>query len=333
MNSAHLRDSTGLKFLLRPAPIGVACTALENVESFSSWLHRLGQENALHAPLSRILGKTRRTPSLVESHLTSSTELADLVRATGRTSDEMQMMAFSPPPVKNSGEESSRVSSWLLRDRADSTPHVVCPTCLAADSVPYWRKSWRLAVIVDCLVHGTPMLEKCRQCNRRFSIYSKVKHPLNCCTWCGTPIKRTTSLKIDAAPSVWRDFFYSLSYKRQPLGVKPIFSNSRAVVRLFNTALSYAQAADIGNYWFHCHAGPPLTRSSRSKAKYFRHATIDERRQVLKFVAAAVANSEQGYLALPLARYINQRKLEIWSLSLATQTGPTKTNFSDSRTA
>lgn len=314
MNPSYLRDSTNLKFLLRPSPIGITDTAMENAESLGSWLHRLGQENALHAPLGFAIGKRSRTSTRVENHLTNPTQLTDLARATGRTTEELLTMAFSPPPTKATGEASFRLASWLLRDESGSTPHVVCPTCVGEDSLPYWRKSWRLAVIVDCPVHGTPMVEKCSQCNRRFSLYWKAKHPLNCCTWCGAPIQRITSKgRIKPAPSIWRDFFYSISYKGRPLDIEPVFNDLSAAVRLLKLSLSYAQMADSGNHWFHRHAGPPLAPSSRCKAKNFPCATLDERRQVLKFVAAVMACSENKYLALPRAHHIRPRMLEILS--------------------
>lgn len=332
MNPSTLPDFATLKFLLRPPPIGVTGTAMENVESLGSWLHRLGQENALHAPLRLAIGKRCRTSTRVESHLTNSTDLTDLARATGRTTDELLTMAFFPPPTKVTGKGSFRLASWLLRDEPGSTPHVVCPTCVGEDLLPYWRKSWRLSVIVDCPVHGTPMAEKCGQCNRRFSLYWKAKHPLNCCTWCGAPIQRTTSkAKIKPAPSIWRDFFYSTSYKGRPLDIKPVFDDLSAAVRLLNLLLSYAQAAEIGNHWFHRHAGPPLAPSSRSEAIFFPSATIDERRQVLKFVAAVMTSSEHKYLALPPAHHITHRMLEI--LSFTSPVRPAKSGFGERRIA
>jgi len=41
-----------------------------------------------------------------------------------------------------------------------------CPDCLA-ESVPYWRYSWRLKFYRVCHVHGRPMRFRCQHCNGR----------------------------------------------------------------------------------------------------------------------------------------------------------------------
>ncbi|WP_162057402.1 TniQ family protein [Undibacterium sp. KW1] len=39
-----------------------------------------------------------------------------------------------------------------------------CPTCLAEDSIPYYRKRWRIAFYTVCTKHHTMMLDRCPQC-------------------------------------------------------------------------------------------------------------------------------------------------------------------------
>lgn len=40
----------------------------------------------------------------------------------------------------------------------------LCPTCLAGDSIPYFRKCWRVASNTVCVRHGTMLLDRCPKC-------------------------------------------------------------------------------------------------------------------------------------------------------------------------
>lgn len=40
-----------------------------------------------------------------------------------------------------------------------------CPRCLAEDKEPYYRRSWRLAFIVFCERHSTPLFDRCPKCS------------------------------------------------------------------------------------------------------------------------------------------------------------------------
>jgi len=39
-----------------------------------------------------------------------------------------------------------------------------CPACLAEDSIPYFRKRWRIAFYTVCTKHRTMMMDRCPQC-------------------------------------------------------------------------------------------------------------------------------------------------------------------------
>ncbi len=316
MSLTNSPDSTTLKFLLRPQPIGVAGTAMENVESLSSWLHRLAEANGLHDPLRSVFGKPHHSASRMEKLLTNPTSVADLARATGRPEDELQMMAFVSPPSAVGPKKPFSFMAWLLRGKAGTTPHVVCPACVGEDSTPYWRKSWRLSVIVDCPVHGIPMVERCEKCKRRFALHRKAEYPLSCCAWCGSPIHLAASKTTkELTPSVWRDFFHSLPYKGQPLDTKPVFDDLAIAMQVLNLLLSYAQAAEIRNDWFHRLAGVPLTSVAPSDARLFSYGTIDERRQALKFVAAVMDTSRHQFHELTRKGDIRRLTLEMLSFT------------------
>ncbi|MFZ6751985.1 TniQ family protein [Undibacterium sp. Dicai25W] len=39
-----------------------------------------------------------------------------------------------------------------------------CPTCLAEDEIPYFRKHWRIALNTVCSTHGTMLFDRCPHC-------------------------------------------------------------------------------------------------------------------------------------------------------------------------
>ena len=42
-----------------------------------------------------------------------------------------------------------------------------CPECLLTDSIPYWRKVWRLSFITCCTVHSIRLADRCQDCGER----------------------------------------------------------------------------------------------------------------------------------------------------------------------
>lgn len=321
MSPTTSAESTAVKFLRRPQPIGVTGTITENIESLSSWLHRLAQENGLDEPLRLVFRTMRYAPVKVERLLVNSAYLADLAGATGIATDKLLMMAFPPPNAATAQKGPFSLPAWLLRRKSGVTPHVVCPICVSEDSIPYWRRSWRLSVTVECPIHGTPMAEKCSACHRRFALYRKAVFSLDCCTWCGAPIQGAASrTKAQATSSIWRGLSYGLPHHKQPSDVEPVFDDLRVAVRIFSYLLRYAQAGDASNHWFHRHAGSPLPPQVRSNAKIFPDATIDERRQVLQFVATVMSESRDDFHELVRNTRILQMSLELLSFTVPTCT-------------
>lgn len=58
---------------------------------------------------------------------------------------------------------------WLLPTTIDNnirhrTGLQYCPTCLAKDQKPYFRKNWRIAFVSLCTTHGTPLRDRCPSC-------------------------------------------------------------------------------------------------------------------------------------------------------------------------
>ena len=39
-----------------------------------------------------------------------------------------------------------------------------CPECLASDTIPYWRKTWRLSFVTCCIKHSVILADRCQHC-------------------------------------------------------------------------------------------------------------------------------------------------------------------------
>jgi len=72
-----------------------------------------------------------------------------------------------------------------------------CPTCLAEETTPYFRKSWRIAFNTVCTHHGTMLLDRCPKCSvavavHRLDISRSVDvefTPLSFCHICGFDLR------------------------------------------------------------------------------------------------------------------------------------------------
>lgn len=46
-----------------------------------------------------------------------------------------------------------------------------CPTCLATDTVPYFRTSWRIALNTTCTIHKVMLLDRCPACGSAICVH------------------------------------------------------------------------------------------------------------------------------------------------------------------
>ena len=71
-----------------------------------------------------------------------------------------------------------------------------CPTCLASDSIPYFRQSWRLASTYICPIHKIILRDSCHHCKKRIDLSlgspkSGSNRSARCllfCTQCGASL-------------------------------------------------------------------------------------------------------------------------------------------------
>lgn len=76
-----------------------------------------------------------------------------------------------------------------------------CPTCLADDASPYFRKSWRIALNTVCTRHGTMLMDRCPECGAGVAFHRLdmtradeiTITPLSYCHSCGFDLRNAVT--------------------------------------------------------------------------------------------------------------------------------------------
>jgi len=74
-----------------------------------------------------------------------------------------------------------------------------CPKCLREDTVPYFRKYWKLTFNTICIKHQCFLHKTCPQCNSLINISKmfKFKFSFTSCHKCGFDLRKTKTINID----------------------------------------------------------------------------------------------------------------------------------------
>lgn len=193
--------------VLLPVPL----KPLEN-ELFSSWFVRVARANGLRChQLARIL--TGRGRQLFIGDIDRGIwkepifRLADLI-GVSRNSAEATLLSSYEPFLWT---ENKRRGVWPFILPMSTKDHgerrhglQYCPLCLASDTVPYFRKHWRLAFTVACEVHGVYLKDCCPSCNAPICIErGDIKHSrfqdiptIGQCARCKCSLSETTTVII-----------------------------------------------------------------------------------------------------------------------------------------
>lgn len=173
-------------------------------ELLSSWIVRIARANAIKLQtLSWQLFGNKRSPWNRDIDRSAPPWL---LRALCTHTGCNYWDAFHTTLVTYRGQlyphrQTSGQLSWILpikghgmRRRAFSLQF--CPTCLADDPVPYFRKTWRLAFCTYCLKHQCALYDECPVCHSPvtphrgdFGRELTDAHPMHACTTCGTDFR------------------------------------------------------------------------------------------------------------------------------------------------
>ena len=195
--------------LIRPTPI--AHGDLRQQESMASWLFRLAQDNGFLS-----VGGFLREAGLKIYDLSAvdmGSNLDQIVDTVSQLSqlprEAVSNMTLAPLISLYDGSEDPTGHPWVLRHPrgAKGSMHVCCTSCLRADKVPYWRRSWRLATTLICPIHHHRLIDSCHACGAPIVLARDRSTPLCQCHVClsalasgsDRPYKRSTPSWLPAS--------------------------------------------------------------------------------------------------------------------------------------
>ena len=152
----------------RPAPLPD--------ESISSWFARLAGANGLRpSDLFAILQPGGyRYPRDLDRHADEAL-LGRLEEATGVGAEQIKLGTFRRWIGHLFGTDDGLIKlHWLppagREDTRRSYGQQVCPGCLAEDSQPYLRLTWRLSFLVACPKHKRLLVDRCPSCGEPVNV-------------------------------------------------------------------------------------------------------------------------------------------------------------------
>jgi len=176
-------------------------------ELLSSWIVRVAQANAikLQTLCWQLFGNGRSPWNRDIDRSAPPWLLRTLCKHTGRSYWD----AFHTTLVTYRGRiyPRRRLSGqlyWILPVKAQGMRRMAfsqqfCPACLAEDTVPYFRKQWRLALFTYCQKHQIELHDECPGCHAPIAIHRggfgrelKDALPMHVCHLCGTDLRLAT---------------------------------------------------------------------------------------------------------------------------------------------
>lgn len=197
-------------------------------EILSSWMVRLAMSNGfpLHTFYSNLLGfklpiwsrDTDRHPSIALLELLARQTGQPLSTIEGLTLKAYEGILFEELPMVGNGHWILPVGIFhRIRRRAGMQ---FCPLCLQLDTIPYYRRSWRLSLYAICEHHHCLMQEHCPSCHapvafHRHGIGRNVNipaHALQLCHQCRFDLRRAIPVYFNwPDASSWDSFTMLIS--------------------------------------------------------------------------------------------------------------------------
>lgn len=130
----------------------------------------------------------------------------------------------------------------------------LCPRCLQTDTVPYFRRKWRVAYIAVCHLHREPLLDACPACHRPVTYHLAdfgaaslpLRLPTSFCAYCGTDWKSVVAAEVAEMDDSFVEWQINLSQALEtgwidhygngsPMFALSYFSGLRSVLRLLSS--------------------------------------------------------------------------------------------------
>lgn len=171
-----------------------------------------------------------------------------------------------------------------------------CPRCLTDDAEPYFRTSWRVAVLCHCARHGVELLDRCPRCGEPLAFHRRElgkpqsvdSGQMNGCHACGADLRDAPTKTVefyDNSIAVVSNSIASLVEGRP----SPLDAGHMAVLhQLCRIMVSQYWSARLADYVARMLSLSPGIKAI-SDARWFESRTIGDRRRVIQLASWLLA--------------------------------------------
>lgn len=275
--------------LIRPRPL--------DDELFSSWLVRLAWSNGekLHSFCRWRLGINRqfwygdpdRRAQLDAIEKSAAASCLTFERIFAATLASYEGVLYERHV--NHG-----VSRWIMPIGTRARMHFLhgqqyCAACLREDPVPYFRRVWRLALMVTCVKHGRVLQDACPVCGAPIAFHEgdyarrfmSDACPIVFCSRCGSDLRRHEAilanhelLKLQSAlAEALRTQWFAFA-SRKPLFSISLFNGLHFLLRILATR---GHLSVIRDSMLQGNCELPLTLPYKNEATRFENLRIGDR--------------------------------------------------------
>lgn len=148
-------------------------------ELLSCWLVRLAHGHGLKVQTfcNIVFGNQRQIWNRDIDRLAPAWLMKELALRTGTpitTVSNTTLRSYERKLYRNF--RSAGVLNWILilqmyHRKREGFGLQFCPTCLASDKIPYFRKIWRVALCTICPIHKTMLLDRCPNCTLALAVH------------------------------------------------------------------------------------------------------------------------------------------------------------------
>lgn len=166
------------------------------LESFSSYLIRLGEANGLRrlAELDALAGAYPRGQSARLAPDYPSPSYKGLAQLTGCTEARLKSATFLHLGRRFGRAQHPLTLRRFLQGSLASCVRY-CPQCLAEQSTPYYSLTWRFLALPGCVAHGLALLDSCGHCGSVLPLLPRAPR-LACCPACGGDVRTCEAARL-----------------------------------------------------------------------------------------------------------------------------------------
>lgn len=206
--ASDIRRATKTALLMRPAPLGAGRG--DQTESVASYLFRLAMANGFARISSMLheLGVRGFMMSTADRGPAATSTVSLLEQLTLLPLSTLLTMTLREDIASMKGDPDDDGRPWILnahRLPAKSTAALfsVCPSCLAEDDEPYWRRHWRLATSTVCATHHRRHIQSCPACGVQLGLAAGRLAALTDCDGCGASLLAAPPERAVARRAAW----------------------------------------------------------------------------------------------------------------------------------